>query len=168
MSTFESAARAEAGAAARALRSFNLDKSGDIETEGYPKLARLMANFPDYAIFRRFGYLSILNLMRFQAELAQLEVDLEMCQIQGQVLQRGMGPGHTYSTSFAELERESPEQLQLMKRSAKVLQEYSEQLSPGEKWPVLIFLQMPSFYKVHKSLHLQPPMTRRSMICKHG
>jgi hypothetical protein len=43
---------------------------------GYPKLARLMSISPETAIFRRFGELSALNILRLQAELHDLEYQL--------------------------------------------------------------------------------------------
>jgi len=44
-----------------------------IETPGYPKLADLMAQYHEAAIFRRFRSLNLFNLMRIQAELVELE-----------------------------------------------------------------------------------------------
>ena len=40
---------------------------------GYHKLAGLMGLYPEAAIFRRFGSLTMLNLMKLQAELVALE-----------------------------------------------------------------------------------------------
>lgn len=93
---------------------------------GYPKLANLMGNYPDHAIFRRFGWLSTLNIMRLQAELAQLEADLKTCQRKDEKLQSHWEAGETYSTSFEVLRGKHPEQLEIMERSSKVLQEYSK------------------------------------------
>lgn len=45
--------------------------------DGYPKLARLMGSYPAMAIFRRFGDLNMLNLLRLQAELQDLEHKLQ-------------------------------------------------------------------------------------------
>ncbi|KAL5327905.1 hypothetical protein ACEPPN_005611 [Leptodophora sp. 'Broadleaf-Isolate-01'] len=44
-----------------------------IDTPGYPKLADLMAQYNQAAIFRRFRSLNLFNLMRMQAELVELE-----------------------------------------------------------------------------------------------
>ena len=43
----------------------------------YPKLAIVMGEDPDVAIFRRFGALNALILMRLQAELIQIEEGLQ-------------------------------------------------------------------------------------------
>jgi hypothetical protein len=44
--------------------------------EGYPKLSRLMASYPEAAIFRRFGALNAEKLLYLQAELQDLEIAL--------------------------------------------------------------------------------------------
>jgi hypothetical protein len=44
--------------------------------EGYAKLARLMGEFPEVALFRRFGALNAQNLLYMQAELTELEATL--------------------------------------------------------------------------------------------
>ncbi|KAG4441732.1 hypothetical protein IFR05_002775 [Cadophora sp. M221] len=44
-----------------------------IDTPGYPKLADLMAQYNQAAIFRRFRSLNLFKLMRMQAELVELE-----------------------------------------------------------------------------------------------
>ncbi|ORY12786.1 hypothetical protein BCR34DRAFT_587055 [Clohesyomyces aquaticus] len=45
--------------------------------DGYAKLARLMGAEPETALFRRFGSLTMINLLRLQAELQDLEQQLE-------------------------------------------------------------------------------------------
>ena len=45
--------------------------------DGYPTLAWLMRSYPDNAIFRRFTELNILNLLRLQAEINEMEHQLE-------------------------------------------------------------------------------------------
>ena len=68
--------------------------------KGYPKLALLMGEFPDVAIFRRFGSLSALNLMRIQAELIKIEEELQLQQLKDD----GPGqPGERYSISSSEM-----------------------------------------------------------------
>jgi hypothetical protein len=53
------------------------DASADKEAfDGYPKLAQLMALHPDAAIVRRFGELNMINLLRLQAELQDMEHQL--------------------------------------------------------------------------------------------
>ncbi|KAH6683326.1 hypothetical protein B0J14DRAFT_556574 [Halenospora varia] len=44
--------------------------------KGYAKLGRLMGNYPEVAIMRRFSALSAQNLLYMQAELRELEIDL--------------------------------------------------------------------------------------------
>ena len=44
---------------------------------GYSKLADLMSRNPDSAIFRRFGLLNVMHLLRLQAELQDLEQQLK-------------------------------------------------------------------------------------------
>lgn len=44
--------------------------------EGYPKLGRLMAAYPEVAIFKRFGALNAENLLYLQAEIQDLEIAL--------------------------------------------------------------------------------------------
>jgi hypothetical protein len=46
-----------------------------VEKRGYHKLALLMDEQNETAIFRRFGKLNLLNLMALQAELVELEDD---------------------------------------------------------------------------------------------
>jgi hypothetical protein len=45
--------------------------------DGYPSLAELMHSNPDNAIFRRFGELNMLHLLRLQAELQYMEFELQ-------------------------------------------------------------------------------------------
>jgi hypothetical protein len=47
------------------------------QLEGYPRLADMMERSTETAIFRRFGALNALNLLRLQAELHDLEHELE-------------------------------------------------------------------------------------------
>ena len=44
---------------------------------GYPKLATLMEHHSETAIFRRFDNLNMLNLLSLQAELTDLELQLQ-------------------------------------------------------------------------------------------
>jgi hypothetical protein len=45
--------------------------------QAYPKLARMMSLSSETAIFRRFGELNLINLLRLQAELHDLEHQLQ-------------------------------------------------------------------------------------------
>lgn len=58
---------------------------------GYTHLADFMSKAPETQIFRSFGYLNILNVLRLQAELHGLERELA-------ALQRN-DPGHTRNFS---------------------------------------------------------------------
>lgn len=44
--------------------------------QGYGRIAEMLAIHPTNAVFRQFGALNALNLLYYQAELSQLEVDL--------------------------------------------------------------------------------------------
>ena len=46
------------------------------QPKGYPRLAALMSNEKEVAIFRRFDDLNILSLLALQAEIIDLENDL--------------------------------------------------------------------------------------------
>jgi hypothetical protein len=43
---------------------------------GYPRLAEVMSHQPELMIFRRFSTIAILNILRLQAELQDLEQEL--------------------------------------------------------------------------------------------
>jgi hypothetical protein len=45
--------------------------------EGYPQLASLMGTYPVLSIYRRFSVLNSRNLLYLQAELVELEKNLE-------------------------------------------------------------------------------------------
>jgi uncharacterized protein DUF6594 len=99
--------------------------------KGYPKLAALMGEFPDIAIFRRFGTLTMLNLMRLQAELIEIEEDLRLKQLQDDVAGQAT---EKYSTIFSTLNKsktsskegdeDHPTQLALLESSRVKLIEY--------------------------------------------
>lgn len=116
----------EAGPTTKPWRPGDPVKKSD--EKGYQKLANLMGTYPDHAIFRRFGWLSTLNIMRLQAELAHLEAELKSCQRKDGEHQSREPPEYTFSTNFDYLSRCGTEQLDIMKRSSKVLQEYSKSL----------------------------------------
>ena len=73
--------------------------------KGYPKLAILMGENPDVAIFRRFGTMSALNLMRLQAELIDIEEKLRAQQLKDD---KASLPNGEYSTYFLKLNLEKP------------------------------------------------------------
>lgn len=54
----------------------NTVDSNIMDTNGYHKLAHLMTLAPEAALFRRFGFLNTMNLLRLQAELHDMEEKL--------------------------------------------------------------------------------------------
>jgi hypothetical protein len=53
--------------------------ASNTHANGYDRLAAFMGEFPEYAIYRRFGTLNSLNLLYLQAELVMLELELKQC-----------------------------------------------------------------------------------------
>lgn len=53
-----------------------MNNSTSQPVEGYPRLARHMAQYPENAVFRRFDGLCARNLLYLQAELVHLEQKL--------------------------------------------------------------------------------------------
>lgn len=45
--------------------------------DGYPRLGTLMGANPALAIFRRYGFLNVQNLLHLQAEINELEKELQ-------------------------------------------------------------------------------------------
>lgn len=97
------------------------------EVRGYPKVARLMGSYPDVAIFRRFGSLTMFNLMRLQAELLVIEDELRSIQVANNL---SSDPDvYSYSTDFRKLnDSKQPDNAQrlLMDQSLQKLEQYSE------------------------------------------
>ena len=98
--------------------------------KGYPKLATLMGEFPEVAIFRRFGTLTMLNLMRLQAELVEIEEKLRIKQLQDDFASLDT---EKYSTIFSTLnkskaskegDKDHPNQMALLELSRTKLTEY--------------------------------------------
>jgi hypothetical protein len=52
-------------------------RPGNEKPRGYHKVANLMGAYSETAIFRRFGYLNMLNLLYLQAELMELEAKFQ-------------------------------------------------------------------------------------------
>ncbi|KAF4437647.1 hypothetical protein F53441_12982 [Fusarium austroafricanum] len=102
---------------------------------GYPKLAKLMGEFPETAIFRRFRQLNMLHLLRLQAELHGMEDEL-LEVIEGD--QKSDVPHRKdYSRSFFLLQRfagqgkdaDDSEQYELLLGIGNKLQEYNTALA---------------------------------------
>ena len=72
LSAEHSSNQAITNAANENQRDLHLNTDG-----GYAKLARFITKSPDIAIFRKFGLLNMINLLRLQAELHDLEQQLE-------------------------------------------------------------------------------------------
>ncbi|UPK95570.1 hypothetical protein LCI18_006505 [Fusarium solani-melongenae] len=99
---------------------------------GYPKLAKLMGDSPETAIFRRFRQLNMLHLLRLQAELHSMEDELR------EVIQEDQQSDDVdrkdYSRNFfllkdcAEQEKDS-EQYGLLQQIGDKLSEYNTALS---------------------------------------
>jgi hypothetical protein len=94
---------------------------------GYPRLARLMGTYPETAIFRRFGSLTMLNLMRLQAELLNIEYELEILQAQEDA---SSNPDlQSYSVDFSKLNASiasGSNRLALIDKSRLLLEQYRE------------------------------------------
>lgn len=96
---------------------------------GYPKVAHLMGSRPHYAIFRKFGRLTILNLLRLQAELLAVEDEIEHCLVKDD--SSSDTNVKSYAVNFRKLNNaKAPhdEQRELLAKSLKKLANYREQL----------------------------------------
>lgn len=100
---------------------------------GYPKLARLMSLEPQTAIFRRFGQLTMLNLLRLQAELHDLEREL------GEIREEDEKSGDPIRTKYVDdfrmmrdwIEDGDSLQYELLLSIGQKLQEYRKSIYPG-------------------------------------
>jgi hypothetical protein len=117
-----------------ATHTFNADVEAGCATQALPPketkvyyMAWLMKSLPEFAIFRRFGWLSALHLMGLQAELAKLEDDLQHCLVFDEEDPKDPSQGPPSSTNLGVLTH-APEsrQRKLMEESMAKLQEYSK------------------------------------------
>ncbi|KAL3457099.1 hypothetical protein BJX64DRAFT_269399 [Aspergillus heterothallicus] len=69
--------------------------------DGYPKFAEVMGEHPEQAIVRRFGSLNMLNILRLQAELSDLERQLKQAQWDNR--ESMQGNRRSYALSFREI-----------------------------------------------------------------
>lgn len=110
-------------ASAEAVNNMN-DSEG---MAGYPKLARLMSLEPDTAIIRRFGDLNMLNILRLQAELHDMERELK--QTREEDAKSNDAIRTAYNKDFRLMrdwqETGDSEQYDLLIRIGSKLQEYS-------------------------------------------
>ncbi len=63
--------------------------------QGYPRLAGRMGLIPETAIFRRFSALNIRNLLYLQAELMNLEMELQKQELEDKA------SGHEFKQNFS-------------------------------------------------------------------
>ncbi|KAJ4556444.1 hypothetical protein HRR78_002105 [Exophiala dermatitidis] len=101
--------------------------------KGYPKAARLMEQFPDAAIFRKFTALTAFQLMSLQAELLDLEDQLwQTCKdddaSQDEKTRKRTRQFFTLHKSRAP----DDDQLKLLRRSRQKVQEYCASKSTPE------------------------------------
>lgn len=97
----------------------------DREPRGYHRLAELMGQYPEVAIFRRFGPLNMLNLLSLQAELIDLQVEFR--DIWAEDEESTDDTEKRFSTYFRQLHNaEDSFQLKKLKTIRDKLQEYSE------------------------------------------
>ena len=94
---------------------------------GYPKLAKLMGTHYETAIFRRFTELNMLNLLSLQAELTDLEIQLQNIRNEDEVADDAVRS--LYAIDFHEMREHGDErddqQWQMLLRIREKLQEYS-------------------------------------------
>lgn len=94
---------------------------------GYWKLSRLFSDHPEVAVLRSFGQLNMMNLLRLQAELHDLEEELE------ETRQEDRESGDTirqrYGVSFREMRDNAQDgdaiQYELLENIGRKLGEYS-------------------------------------------
>lgn len=97
---------------------------------GYPKLAEHFGEHPDFASFRRFGALNSRNLLYYQAELLELEEELEGVERRDDSLSKS-GTGNDRAATWYWLGGKGKEtqnnndQLLLVMRLRELLQQYS-------------------------------------------
>lgn len=101
------------------------------EPKGYPRLASLMGNEKEAAIFRRFDDLNILSLLALQAEIIDLDKDLRReCRIDdllsnGQQPQQQQPDPLVNSENFKQSRESDSAQYRKIKELRHKLKEYS-------------------------------------------
>lgn len=109
-----------------------------ISNGGYDRLAKLMGEVPDLAIFHRFADLSVKSLLHYQAELKQLQSKLARLEQEDKEAPEGSDRAKYDFNSRRLRESEDdyddewsndPEQWKTMKRIREVLREYCKYLS---------------------------------------
>lgn len=96
--------------------------------EGYAKLVNTMRSVPSTAIFRRFQDLNMINILRLQAEIQDLERELE--QTRSEDAGSGDAVRSKYVTDFRLMrdwkDSGDSEQYDILVNIGEKLQEYSE------------------------------------------
>lgn len=97
---------------------------------GYPRLANLVGQYPAMAIFRRFSRLNAQNLLYMQAELAQMEYEMNMVALQdSHSANPDLHSFQTYVHSMKKAQGADGLQWQLVLHMRQRLKEYSTLLT---------------------------------------
>ncbi|KAI9375788.1 hypothetical protein BJX61DRAFT_539519 [Aspergillus egyptiacus] len=126
----ETPSRQETSYEAARSTAADLDVDDKDVRDGYPKLARLMACYPETAIVRRFGELNMINILRLQAELQDMEHQLK--EIRSEDMESGDRVRESYVTDFLMRdwkEDGDPLQYEMLLSIGKKLKEYNLALS---------------------------------------
>ena len=95
------------------------------QPKGYPRLANLMSNEKDVAIFRCFDELNILSLLALQAEITDLEKDLRREYRIEETTKNAQSNLILDSENFKQSREGNSEQYQKLKSIRDKLKEYS-------------------------------------------
>jgi hypothetical protein len=99
---------------------------GTPDSPGYHTLASLMGRDGEYAIFRKFSSLNMLNLMTLQAELLELENRYKEALYMDERNEKGI----PLATSFMALRKSNSRQKEVLGEIRKKLDEYSRWQHP--------------------------------------
>lgn len=99
---------------------------GTPDAPGYHTLASLMGRDGEYAIFRKFSSLNMLNLMTLQAELLELENKYKDTLYMDERNEKGI----PLATSFMALRKSNSRQKEVLGEIRKKLDEYSRRQRP--------------------------------------
>lgn len=97
----------------------------DAPAVGYPRLADIMSKSPETQIFRSFSQLNILNILRLQAELHDL--DRRLTKAQRLTEAQGFGPNinQSFSTMRSDNAGDDESQASLLEEIDRKLERYS-------------------------------------------
>jgi hypothetical protein len=97
----------------------------DDTLKGYPKVAKMMEEFPEAAIFRKFTALRALQLMSLQAELLDLEDQLwQTCREDDAAPDDNVRKRTRQFFTLHKSKAPDNEQVRLLRKSRQKLQEY--------------------------------------------